>query len=135
MKFVYCLLITIGLLSLTACGPIYQTKHDYVPPHSSNGKNCAAQCIQSKSYCNQMSQTRESDCREHARQDAEREYHLYKDRQKSKNLPIEKSPSDFEHSSHCSQNSDCDSAFDMCYTTCGGIIKERKECVAFCDKK
>lgn len=43
---------------LSACGPIY----DYTPPESPEGRVCAAQCVNTKSYCEQAEHSRYQQC-------------------------------------------------------------------------
>lgn len=134
MKLFSVLVILVGMFCLSACGPVYKTDYQYVPPKSNNGKLCAVQCTESKAYCKQACNARKSQCLSLARREAMHQYRLYKDQQLEYGKPVKKSPSDFEYSSQCEQSCGCNDMFNLCYQTCGGVIKENKVCVAFCDK-
>lgn len=134
MKLLSGLMLLIGILCLSACGPVYKTEYKYVPPKSDNGKQCAVQCVESKAYCQQGCQARESQCRALAHREAIHQFRQYKHEQLAHGKPIKKSERDFEYTSQCNQSCGCDDMFNMCYQTCGGVIKENKICVAFCDK-
>lgn len=120
--------------ALSACSPIYQTNYDYEPPSSKMGKVCIAQCIQSKSMCQQMCKMREDNCRVRAHEDAIVQYENYRDQQRRIDGEIKKSVSDFDRGYACSETCDCTNAFNECYGACGGQVIENKVCVAFCDK-
>lgn len=132
INWLFVCLITV---SLTGCGPIYKIEHSYVPPVSSTGKMCIAQCVQNKNTCQQMCQMRKDNCRSQARQDAYYQYESYKNDQARLGKPIEKSIRDFDHSFfECRKPCHCDQTFNSCYSACGGEVLSRQVCVAFCDK-
>jgi hypothetical protein len=41
---------------------------------------------------------------------------------------------DFANYSGCDSSCGCDESYNQCFSNCGGIITEHKQCVAFCDK-
>ncbi|MEO8400230.1 MAG: hypothetical protein ABI597_00355 [Gammaproteobacteria bacterium] len=135
MKIVLSLFISLMVFVVTACGPIYQTKYSYQPPHSDMGRMCASQCLQSKSSCDQMCQMRKDNCFLHARQNALVQFEAYKAEQKAKSKPVEKTPASFENTAGCDQPCNCGFDFNMCYQTCGGVVTKYEVCTAFCDKK
>jgi hypothetical protein len=135
MKLFRYLLLTLATLTLMGCGPIYQTHYDYQLPHSERGKMCVNECLQAKSTCEQMNRMNEESCRDRELKAARYEYQAYRDRQERHHQPVKKSVEDFNHGYRCNQSSDCEASYKMCYQNCGGVIKENRVCVAFCDKK
>jgi len=129
------LLITMMVGLLSACGPIYKTEYAYVPPHSSVGKMCTAQCLQSKSMCQQMCEMRNENCRAQARMEAREDYREYKHERREEGKRIKKDRSDFDRSYACNSSCDCEPQYNSCYSSCGGQVLERQVCVAFCDKQ
>jgi len=130
---------SILILALTGmlfgCGPIYKTEYAYVPPHSSMGKMCIAQCVQGKSACQQMCEMRKENCRARARQEAHYQYEEYKHEQRREHKDVNKDVNDFDNSFFdCNQSCDCTPTFNACYSACGGQVLERQVCVAFCGK-
>lgn len=122
-------------LLLTACGPIYRTDYTYVPPKSSKGPMCIAQCEQSRNTCNQMCEMQKQTCRAQGRQTALLEYQIYKNDQERSGRKVKKTIDDFDHSYYdCDHACGCQENFNICYTACGGQIQEHRVCTAFCDK-
>lgn len=128
------LLLILCFTLLTGCGPIYQTSYTYQPPRSQNGKMCVAQCFQTKSYCQQMCQMQDQNCRMQAHQNAYYQFQSYSEEQRSQGKKIDRSIDDFDHSySECGQKCHCTSDFNLCYQNCGGSVFEHKVCTAFCN--
>lgn len=137
MLRLFTLLLFVALSGmLLGCGPIYKKEYAYVPPRSSAGKMCLAQCIQGKSNCQQMCQMRNENCRAQARQDAFYQYQEYKHERRREGKEVKKTVNDFDNSFFsCNESCDCTSSFNACYAACGGQVLERDVCVAFCNKK
>lgn len=131
--FILSVLVLASLL--TSCGPMYKTEYSFIPPKSDLSKMCTAQCVQSKNDCEQSCRVDNENCRLRAKQNALFEFKNYKEDQKQRGLPITKSVSDFDRSSSCFNSCHCESTFRECYSACGGEVRERQVCVAFCDKK
>lgn len=119
---------------LTGCGPVYETHYIYEPPHSNLGKMCSAQCIQNKTNCQQLCQIHRENCEIRARQDSLLQYELYKSRQRAAGLSIDMTPDAFNQSGRCHESCNCTDAFNLCYQTCGGKVKEYQVCTAFCNQ-
>jgi hypothetical protein len=117
---------------LTACGPIYNTEYSFIPPKSDVSKMCTAQCVQDKNNCQQSCRIDNENCRLRAQQSAIFEFEHYKEEQKRREMPINKSISDFDRSSSCNNSCECESTYRACYSACGGEVRENKVCVAFC---
>lgn len=129
------LLILLFVLLLSACGPIYQTTYGYIPPKSNIGKMCAMQCQQTKMLCQQLSQSGQDNCRNNARQQAMFDYQSYKHERRQAGKSIDKDLNDFYNDFGCSRDtSNCDQAYNSCFSTCGGQVIPTTVCVAFCNK-
>ncbi len=135
LRLLTAMIIIVLTSMLFGCGPIYKKEYAYVPPRSSMGKMCTAQCIQSKSNCLQMCQMRNDNCRAQARQDAYYQYEEYKHERRREGKEVDKDVKDFDRSFFCNQSCDCTPSFHACYSACGGQVLERQVCVAFCDKQ
>lgn len=130
---IFSILTLIGLLA--GCHPIYKTEYAFVAPKSNVAKMCTAQCIQGKSSCEQMCRMNNESCRARAHQQAVEEFRQYKHDRKREHKEVKRNVSDFEHTSSCNQDCDCEPNYRACYSACGGQVLERDVCVAFCDKK
>lgn len=129
------LVIIMGVLLLSACGPIYQTSYDYIPPKSQNGKMCLMQCQQSKMLCQQSCDLKQQACRADAQRNATFAYENYRQQQENQHQPINKTVQDFYSDFECSRSScTCEDDYRTCFTTCGGKVLAHQQCVAFCDK-
>lgn len=129
-------------LLLVACGPpkpMYQVLHDLTPPASEAGRLCAAQCLTVKQQCAQntkLTQTLINDrCRLQEREEARKKFEAYVRGRKAKDAHVKKSENDFYNEFRCSSaggasTNNCQSAFNQCYSTCGGKIVTRSVCVA-----
>jgi hypothetical protein len=129
------LIMSLFIVTVTGCGPVYKTTFNYTPPKSDTGKMCAAQCIQARTTCQTMCEMQKQNCITQAKIDADRDYEAYKTEQLSQSKPVKKIPADFDKTWQCDSACGCGNTFNMCYQTCGGIVTPHKECVAFCDKK
>lgn len=129
-----CVCALLSLLFISACAPIYKTQYSYTPPHSKIGVMCVAQCMQTKSLCEQMCQLRNDNCRMQARQEAFIRYEEYKHERIRQGLPVDTDIGFFDNSAIiCQSSCDCVSAFNTCYSACGGTIREHEVCTAFCN--
>lgn len=137
MRSIYSIFTCLFLaITLAGCGPIYQTHYSYVPPHSSVGKMCIAQCVQSKSTCQQMCQMKEQNCQYQSREEARYSYSEYKHDRKKHGKAVKKELRDFDSGRYsCHQSCDCDETFNSCYDACGGKVVESRVCTMFCDKQ
>lgn len=120
-------------ISLTACGPVYKTKYSHIPPTNSVVKKCVARCASVNSHCMMQCKLSYRECRQDAHRLAVVKYETYRQAQLIHAQPIEKKLTDFESTSQCHMNCQCDTHFDGCFKTCGGELKPYKVCMAFCD--
>ena len=126
------------LLSLSACGPIYNTSYSFSQPKSTSGKQCTNACLQNRSVCNMQCNAQNEQCRVNARKIALPTYLLYLVNQGKEEQPRrhnrDRTIDDFANYSNCSSICDCESTYNQCFSGCGGIVTENRQCVVFCDK-
>lgn len=135
MKMLNYVMLFLIAIVISGCGPIYSTKYEYIPPHSTGGRMCANDCLEAKSHCQQMAQMREDACRDRAHRAALLEFKAYQEQKKNLGKKVRKTVADFDRGNECSRSTDCDENYKMCFQTCGGTIQANKECIAFCDKQ
>ena len=128
MKKIFCIII---LLALSACGPMYETRKNYIPPQTEAGRFCANQCLTELNNCYFRCEQDKANCQ--TVEDIKR-YTETIIKQNSKNsdnfndFPISpRSCSDYDCKMRCEQNR------DYCHTNCGGQIQSFRVCTAFCN--
>lgn len=123
-------------ISGSGCGPVYETRYQYVPPATADGKVCANQCTQIESLCARNCRLEERACVSDARRDAERDYDHYVRERQAAHQPIDKTVNDFRYDYHCAASRACEQRCEAdyrgCYQTCGGQVTESSVCTAFC---
>ena len=129
MKLFRISMVAALVVSVSACGPVYQTKYSYIRPKTRRGNMCLNRCINIRNNCQAMNQS----CRADADHNAGPEYRRYVRRQRRRNKDVFMSRSDFADYSGC--NTDCTGSYNQCYENCGGQVIATQVCVAFCDKK
>ncbi|MDR2338425.1 MAG: hypothetical protein LBE20_07305 [Deltaproteobacteria bacterium] len=137
------------LLFLNSCGPIYETKYNFIPPAiTSKTQSCLAGCNSDSAQCYQVEKNNYLDCQTQARI----EYHNCLRLQEQKEIFC-LALKDYQHNADyakclknargkaCSEKycpkeniSKCDAAFRNCYRSCGGIINETVVCIANCEQ-
>lgn len=131
------LLGALGALLLVACGPIYETQYDFLPPTSAEGRLCTSQCNNISDLCRQNCDLKDDRCIAEARERGAYEYERYVRDRQSQKLPIEKKLEDFTYTGGCYQASsckaECDTSYRQCFTGCGGTVNSRTVCTAFCN--
>lgn len=118
---------------LSACGPVYKTDYQYIPPRGQMGQMCIAQCMQTQAMCSQMCELKNQNCRIQARQDAILEYEIY-NRNDAQRFG-QRTLNSFDRSWMCNQTCDCETSYRACYASCGGQVLANTVCVANCDKQ
>ncbi len=119
MKFHLKIKLSLLLLLLIGCGPIYSTKYNYQPPNNLDGKKCIFQCENYRLQCEQTEDMREESCRFRAEQ-------LCYDREGNDRTNCDK-PSCYSNYSRCER------MYKSCYQACGGVITPHRECVLGCN--
>jgi hypothetical protein len=130
------LVAMLSLLALSACGPVYQTQYEIVPPQGNSARMCANNCLLSKTNCRQSCQIQNNQCEEIERLRAQSDYLSYLNQQNREGRPAKKSERDFYSGYQCSNDSceeNCDQDFQICHTNCGGQIIPHTICTAFCN--
>jgi hypothetical protein len=107
------------LLTISACGPIYDTRYEYINPESFEGRQCVNQCAAVKQSCKNQCAINENMCN-------------------TNNNVIALAQKDGTNTvprSSCSSRyciNSCDSEYYTCFKNCGGVIHSETVCVAFC---
>lgn len=138
------LLAMLGAVALAACGPVIETKYDYLPPANSGGMQCVAGCQQAQNQCNQYAAESANQCRYDEERRAEEEYRDARERYDREMLLHVADPNKFAKPSEPSKSypsyyrcedtaAQCVPNFNMCYRSCGGQVAERQVCVANCE--
>ncbi len=115
-------------LSLSACGPIYDTRYSFIPPESQVGRACIYQCENGRQSCLQLEQIKYDNCLDRSRYEQERcQNQLEWEGKKEKWYDC--------LGESCSNDTDrCDQNYRSCYLSCGGDVKEENVCIANCDQ-
>lgn len=125
------------VVSLSACGPTYQTFHDFTPPASAEGRMCVSQCQNIQNHCRATCSAQLNACQSKVRLDAQLDYERYAQKQREAGKPVERSPSWYERPFSCSSSActnACEGDFRVCYTNCGGRVTTTTLCTSGCDK-
>lgn len=130
-------------LVLAGCGPMMETKRDFVPPQSAAGMQCVQNCQNQQTACQKAEKKENDKCRAKAERKADRAYEKAKDQYitalklhaaDSAKYPMPAEPRRTVDYSACNKSSQCSAQHDMCYRSCGGQINEYQVCVANCDQ-
>lgn len=128
--------LALALLLPAGCGPLYSTSYDLTPPQSVEGRGCVAQCEAARHACGRSCLVEERLCRIEARHDAIDDFHHYVRERARKGREIKRTLDSFDSSWRCGSSacdSGCAAHFRNCFAGCGGMVEERRVCVAFCD--
>lgn len=116
------------LVTLNACGPIYSTRYEYIPPQDPQSKVCVSQCEISRMQCETLVEQNYQQCQD--QQDWKREEY---DRCKRHYGDKECSSPSYRY---CSNDTDrCDKLYRNCYSACGGQVNSYRECTYNCDQQ
>ena len=128
-RFYRILFVVVGmapvLMTLSGCGPIYETRYNLTPPQGQMGQICTNQCDQIRLQCIQNEDQRLQNCETQNRL-ARLEY------EQCRNMKY----SDCYDSSTWCDSSDhemCEGQFRACYSNCGGKVESYQVCVFGCN--
>lgn len=132
--------LSAALLLLSACGPEYKTFYSFSPPPQSvEATQCLQNCEIQQQQCRLLEDTRFTACRSEARADklqceadgnAQYQACLAKNPDKPKNCS---KPYCMENQCTNDRGS-CEESYRTCYSSCGGTVTSRTECVSGCDQ-
>jgi len=128
------ILFFLSLFLLSGCGPMYNSSYSFEQPKSFSGKQCSNTCLQNRTNCQMQCNTQNELCRTNARQAALPTYVLYLANKEEQAKNPHKTVDDFADYSNCNSSCGCDETYNQCFSNCGGIITENRQCVAFCSK-
>jgi len=142
----YALLALLGwTLLATACGPVYETYHHYLPPNDAQGKRCALECEQQRNECQASCDQNYQQCSREAKLEgkvqfleARQNYLEQKNRCAEQNTGsgcknlYEPNQYQYTNTSNCQKDCGCNDNFDRCFQICGGRIERETRCVSDC---
>lgn len=120
------------LLLVSACGSMYSTSYQYVPPRDEAGKYCVNNCLSQKSTCERQCTSNKTTCQVMEDAKGYLDYVVNSDPSRSNTsapLSSYRRNCDLDYT-NC--KSGCDAEHRMCYTNCGGEVLESRTCQAFC---
>jgi hypothetical protein len=117
------------LISLTGCGPIYDTRYDLIPPTDDAGRFCTVECERLQLDCRRAEDRKYQDCTRD-RQDAQNDYQRCLNKHKNDSSKCRGlSPNTYCSSANYSM---CDSDYRRCFQNCGGQVHSYQVCVFNC---
>jgi hypothetical protein len=123
MRFLGYLMASFLIAVLSGCSSMAENaKYTYTPPVSKQGKHCVMQCSVGKNSCEQLCMIKHPRCAANARRDAEQKYNQYQQDQLERGLPVRKHLQDFIQINDCKRECHCRSAYNVCYSACGGSV-------------
>ncbi|NCY23512.1 MAG: hypothetical protein EBX37_01245 [Alphaproteobacteria bacterium] len=127
---------SLAAILLAACDPVYETRYNYIPPASQQGRMCANNCVLSRQQCQQSCQMLESNCHTRARLEAENDYLNYVNERQREGKPLKRTRQDFTGSTYCPETEDCatqcEGNHQICHSNCGGQVIPQTVCTANC---
>lgn len=113
--------LSLLLISLSACGPLYKTEYLLEPPATQQGKMCTMQCEQNRTACKNDVKLAQKDCEHHNEIASIKLENCIKDGEMScydsrKSCP----PPSFER---------CNKEHRYCYQACGGKVFPQLTCI------
>ena len=108
-----------ALMFLAGCGPMYETRYNFLPPESASGRACIFQCDNGKMQCEQIEDMQKERCEDRA----DRDYDRCRDRGEK-----------YCYRESCSADyTRCEDRYRSCYSSCGGKVEKYEMCVSFCE--
>ena len=117
-------------LTIAACGPVYETQYDYIPPHDRGAQGCLAQCNANKSQCRTTQSTQAENERLRCELDARQEYDHCQGR--AVNGAERDKCTQRSCSAPSANSAQCDEDFRICYAGCGGTVESHQVCTFNC---
>jgi hypothetical protein len=138
--------LTILLLFMVACGPMYKTVHHYNPPKTIEGRNCVNSCDSMKQQCVSGCHKREQTCKMTSQvMDIINNPSCAKKKSRCAYRPhsagcawdahsnCDSYSGDYNRCSSYSCRKDCDNQYNQCFTNCGGMVESKKVCTFNCN--
>jgi hypothetical protein len=129
-------------LVVAACGPVMETRQDFVPPASAAGMKCVQTCQTQQTKCQADENNAADRCRQKEDRRADTAYEKARDdyitalklhAADATKYPMPVEPRRQPNYSACDVSSRCVADYQMCYRSCGGQINEYQVCVAGCE--
>ncbi len=120
MRWVILLVLT-GLL-LAGCDAALQQQYRYIPPKNAMDLQCVNRCQGAQNYCSSICELKNPRCYQKATAKGMAAYAKYQKQQLADNRPIQKMQRSFIDTSHCRAACHCITAYNTCYSACGGQV-------------
>ena len=124
------------LLTLIACGPVYQTSYSYSPPPSLKSTSCINHCQTNQQDCEWQEEQRYQACEDRASAD----YNICESN-KIYGYNYKKKRTECVANCYCSRTScsapnieRCTTRYNSCYVGCGGTVVSTTQCVSNCEE-
>lgn len=131
MRFLLVLVLT---FCLSACGPIYSTRTELIPPASPEAKLALNECLQHRQACSTTCQGIQVQCEQN-----EAIKHVAAEVVEALAHKDTTDDKKYHRNSQCKQhlnqcNKGCENTYLACFQNVGGIVNTYQECVFNCPK-
>jgi hypothetical protein len=115
---------TFAGVSMTGCGPVYETFYSYKAPRTAHGLACVSNCEIIKSSCEDRAELRRTNCEIRADSDYRLCIALAKNEDQRRAC--------FRSSCAIRRDDSCIREYNRCFQICGGTVTETVRCTANC---
>ena len=121
--------ISLMIVALGGCTPMYRTHYDFTLPRSRIGRLCTAQCGTTREICRSNAENRAMHGYNQCEIEAQQEYYRCLN---ASTDPKQRSLCFLRQCYAHADSSRCDAEFRTCYSACGGQVIPHRECVFNC---
>jgi hypothetical protein len=121
--------LSLALLALTGCGPVYRIDHRDVPPASAAGQYCVSRCATERAFCRSEVLAFAQDDYRRCQLQANADYNDCRHRAGNDGARAQCRRDDCYPSPDYDR---CDRRYGACFRSCGGVMETRRVCVANC---
>lgn len=124
----YLITLTLAVLLITGCGPVYNTTYRLTPPKSASGRSCILNCSTIQSQCEHLERIEADRCEDRSRweqRECERDFERRGEKPKWYDCVADSCTPELER---------CEEQYRRCYESCGGEVHAETVCVSGCDK-
>lgn len=116
------ILFVLTSLFLTGCDVTSHNKYRYTPPKNSMDLQCVARCTSAQNYCSSICELKNPRCYQRAAAKAKSAFAAYRKEQLAAGHAIQKSEKSFLDNTYCRDACHCITAYNTCYSACGGQV-------------
>ncbi|MFZ2314299.1 MAG: hypothetical protein WAW86_01395 [Gammaproteobacteria bacterium] len=107
---------------LSGCGSVFLQKYQYIPPKNEMDKQCVARCVPAQNYCSSICRLKNPRCYARADQRTNTAFERYQKQQIADGKAIVKTKRAFADDARCRDACHCITAYNTCYSACGGEV-------------